>query len=257
MTETNNKIWTWMKSNWKDCLLIVFSIVIITLICSTTCTTNKNKNLQNNVKALTDSVQVLELNNGSLLYEKQSLILEKSELESYLGISQKQIKELEKKLNSSVALIADLQGKINVDTIIMTDSIYFSNNGDTINALFKYNDKWLTLNGKTLICNNVASSQINNVNMNVPLTIGLTDDYKIYAISENPYLTFTDINAASVENSITNQKKKRWGIGPYIGVGVGFGGCLGFGNSATIGNYNGFIYGVTLGISIHYDLFQW
>ena len=116
-------ILNFIKKYWKNILLFLSLIIIIILLMNTTCINNSNNNLQNNIKALTDSVQVLELKNGNLLHEKQSLILEKKEIEKYLDISNKEIKEIEKQLNSSLALISELKTNIRIDTIITTDSL--------------------------------------------------------------------------------------------------------------------------------------
>lgn len=250
MSENNNKIFTWVKDNWKDCLIIIAVFVIIVLIMSTTCVNQKNKYLANNIKALTDTIQVLELDNSNLLYDKQTLILKKDELESYLGLSKKEVKELEKKLDASLAMIAKLKGQIKVDTLYIKDSIYISEKGDTIKSLFDYTDTWVAIDGYTMIIDSTESNtQINKIEMNVPLKLGLTDNYQIFATSENPYVSFTEIDAAVLENSIANQKKKRWGIGPYIGVGIG-------GGTDFKGNPQ-FGWNVSVGVAVTYSLFQW
>ena len=251
MLTESSYILNFIKKYWKNILLFLSLIIIIILLMNTTCINNSNKNLQNNIKALTDSVQVLELKNGNLLHEKQSLILEKKEIEKYLDISNKEIKEIEKQLNSSLALISELKTNIRIDTIITTDSLIISNNNDTIIAHFRYNDKWITLNGYTkIIDNDKSNTQINDLLIDVPLTIGLTNDYKVFATSDNPYVSFTSVNAASIENSISNNKHKRWGFGPYVGFGVNFG-YDPFHNGA------GITLGGSVGFCVTYNLFQW
>lgn len=220
MSENNNKIWTFIKNNWKDTLIIFSIIIIIILIMPTTCTNRKNENLTNNIKALTDSVQTLNLKNGELLSAKQSLILEKKELEKYLDISKKDVNDLEKKLNSSLALIAKLNGGIHVDTIMMTDSVIIHN--DTIDSYFNYTDKWICLDGHTSLLNNYATTTINNISMSADLKMGMTDDYKVFVTTDNPYLTFNEIDAAAIDGSVVREKKKRWNIGAQLGIGAGY-----------------------------------
>ena len=53
-------ILNFIKKYWKNILLFLSLIIIIILLMNTTCINNSNNNLQNNIKALTDSVQVLE-----------------------------------------------------------------------------------------------------------------------------------------------------------------------------------------------------
>lgn len=228
-------------------LIIIMGIIIAILVMNTTCVNRKNENLSNNIKSLLDTVNVLESKTGELIYTKQSLILEKRELEKYLDISKKEKKELEKKLNSSLAFIAKIQGSIKIDTLIITDSVYI--NEDTVKSVFNYTDNWVFLDGQTVFVNNGANTQINSLNMRVPLKIGIMDDYKVFATSENPYVSFTNIDAAVIEGSIANQRKKRWGIGPYIGVGIGAG--TDFKGNPQFG------WNISLGIAITYSLFQW
>lgn len=251
MKINRNNILSFIKSNWKNILLLLSLMFIVILLMNTTCINNDKKKLQNNIKALTEFVNVLELKNGDLIYEKQTLILEKDEVEKYLDISNKRIKEIEKELDSSLALISELKSSVRIDTIITTDSLIISNNNDTITAYFRYNDRWVTLNGYTQIIDSTnGNTQINDLSIDVPLTIGLTDDYKIFATSDNPYIVFSDINSAIIENSITDSKHKKWGFGPYVGVGVNFG-YDPFHNGA------GITLGGSVGFCITYNLIQW
>jgi regulator of replication initiation timing len=239
---------SWYKQiRWKELIMLIMGITIVILTMSTTCINRKNNKLSNNIKALLDTVQTLETKNGDLIYAKQSLIIEKNELEKYLDISKKERKEIEKQLNSSLALITKLQGEINIDTIVMRDSIYI--NKDTTKAIFNYSDKWVALNGKTIIIKDHANTTLENINLSTPLQVGLTDDYKVFVKSQCPYLSFTDIESASIVNSITNKKTKRWGIGPYIGVGIG-------GGTDFKGNPQ-FGWNISVGIAVTYSLLQW
>ncbi len=236
-----NKIFSFIKNKYKDVIIIISIIVIIILLMSTTCINRRNENLTNNIKALTDSVQTINLKNGELLSTKQSLLLEKKELEKYLDINKKEINYLEKKLKSSLALISKMECEINVDTIVMTDSVIINNN--TIDSYFDYKDKWVKLNGHTLFLNNTSTTTINNITMNADLKMGLTDDYKIFVISDNPYLTFNEIDAAAIEGSVVREKKKRWNIGAQIGIGAGYN---------LIGKTDKIFIGPFLGVGISY-----
>jgi hypothetical protein len=59
--------------------------------------------------------------------------------------------------------------------------------------------------------------------MNVPLQIGLSDDYRFWAKSENPNVTFTDIQSAVINNTSVKEKEKRFHHGIYVGFGVQYG----------------------------------
>lgn len=167
-----------------------------------------------------DSVQTLSLKNEQLVSYRQSLILDKKELEQYLDISNKQRKELEQKLNASIAYISSIESKISLDTIILQDSVIIKN--DSIKAFFDYYDDWTSLKGYTQIINSKGYTAIESLDLNVPLTLGLTEDKKIFVTSKNPYVRFTDIQSAAIENSLLTPKKKRFNVGIQAGFGGGF-----------------------------------
>lgn len=211
---------TFLQKNWKNILLGVFGFIIIVLLMSTTCTSQKLDKAETNIKALTDTLHTYELKNGELLYEKQGYIAEKKELEEYIGIKEKEVKEIEKKLKSALATIAKLQAQVRIDTIHAIDSIEVIPDS-TIHCHFNYNDKWLALNGVTNVEFDPFKSHtiINNINMEVPLKVGTTEDNKWFATSENPYVLFTSVDGANLEKA----KPKRWSLGIQGGVGAIFG----------------------------------
>jgi hypothetical protein len=52
------------------------------------------------------------------------------------------------------------------------------------------------------------------------LTIGLTNDYQIFATTPNPYIIFTDIEGSVIENSVLKPRKKRFSWGVQFGFGT-------------------------------------
>ena len=248
------KVKIFFKDNWQNILLGVFGFVIIILLMSTTCTNQKLGKAENNLKALTDTLHTYKLKNGELMYEKQGFIAEKKELEEYIGIKEKEVKEIEKKLKSALATIAKLQGQVRVDTIHMTDSIEVLPDS-TYNCHFNYNDKWLSMDGVTSVQLDPFNSHtiINNIGMEVPLKVGTTEDNKWFVTSENPYVQFTSIEGANLEKA----KQKRWSLGIQAGVGGIFGygisGCSADGIVRT-----GWILGAGgyVGIGISYKLIE-
>lgn len=216
--ETLKKIWEYIKNNWKNVLLVLFAIVIVILLIMQGCTRTENSHLKINVKALTDSVQVIETKNGELVYAKQALILEKNELEEYLNISKKERKELEKILDDKLSYIAKLEGSVRVDTFTCVDTMYV----DSLTHIkFNYQDNWLAMDGLTTIKDNPTTT-INNISMSVPLQVGLTDNYRIFVKTPNPYVSFTDIDGAVIEKPSNGTKPKRWNLGVQVGVGAGY-----------------------------------
>lgn len=246
-----------IKIDWssiKNILIIILVSICISLAMSTTCTTRKNRILENNINALNDTVECITLKNGELARAKDALILKKAELEHYIGVSKKEYKELEKKLNSQLAYIAKLEGMIKADSIVMHDTVIVSK--DTATIHFSYFDDWLTLDGTTKYHNKKASTIMNCIRLELPLKVGFTDDYRTVVTSSCPYVSFPYVESAVIEGGVANQKSKRWGIGPTFTAGLGWGWGTDFkGNN--IGGNGGLIAGFMIGFSIHYDIWQW
>lgn len=208
------------KDNWKNILLTVFFFAIIILVMSTTCTRQKLDKAENNINALTDTLHTYKLKNGELMYEKQGFIAEKKELEEYIGVKEKEVKEIEKQLKSAIATIAKLKAQVSIDTIHTIDSVEVLPDS-TYNCHFNYKDNWLELDGVTNVKLNPFNTHtiINNIGMEVPLKVGTTKDNKWFVTSENPYVQFTSVEGANLEKA----KPKRWSIGIQGGVGGIFG----------------------------------
>lgn len=238
------------KENIKTIVIGALVLIVLALLLCMQCTNQNNKYLKNNIEALTDSLTTVEMKNGKLRYEKQALILEKDDLQKYLKLSDEENKALKKQ---NLALVNKLNAKVKIDTIEMRDTLYFDKDS-MMRVDFAYNDAYTIINGTTRVRNYNASTTINKLEISTPLVLGMTDDYKVLAYSENPNLTITSIDAAAIEKNI---KPKRCGLGVYAGIGVGAGICYGFSSNKTIQLNQGLIFGVTAGISLHYDLFQW
>jgi hypothetical protein len=59
--------------------------------------------------------------------------------------------------------------------------------------------------------------------MNIPITFGVTDDYKVFATSPNPYVTFDDMTSATIYGSSIAPKRKQFHHGIFVGFGVNYG----------------------------------
>lgn len=254
MEDTTNKKTTfidglkWVIENWKNILLIILTIVGIIFITTSSLMKDKLDIAENNVQALKDSIHTYQLENGDLLLSKQNLILEKDELSQYLDISEKERKEIEKKLKSSIAYIAELESSIKIDTLYLHDSVYIEN--EVTNIKFSYSDDWVLLDGLTKLSKDYKSTtSINNLNIDVPLSIGLTDNNQFFVKSPNPYVTIGNIDGAKV---LTKESKpKRFGIGPTFTAGIGYG----WGTDFKGGNTNGgLIVGFMIGFSAQYNI---
>jgi hypothetical protein len=233
----------------KNVLLIILCITCVALIMSTTCAKRKLDISENNLKAATDTLHVYEMKNGELMYEKQGYILKIDELENSIGITKKEAKELEKKLNSALSTISKLQGQVRIDTVRMTDSVYVTPEGIYHNK-FSYSDLWVDVNGESTFGFNPFQTQttLNEINMRVPLKVGTTEDNKWFAVSENPYVSFSSVEGANMEKA----KQKKWSVGIQLGVGA----LVGYGVSVGNGFNPGIIIGGGLygGIGLTYKL---
>lgn len=172
-----------------------------------------------NLNAYRGQLEQMELKNGELISVRDSYILRIQDLENQFDISKKEVKDLQRKLNSSLAYIAELKSNVRIDTIVtIKDTIIYKDKETDIR--FIYNDDWLSFNGETKIMDKKTATNIFNMNINVPLKVGLSDDYQIFVQSDNPYVNFSSIEGAVIDKSKLRPKKKRWNIGIYGGFGI-------------------------------------
>lgn len=201
----------------------------------------KIENLDNNLKAARDSVETIMLENGNLLAEKSSYIIKEKELYDIIDITKKEKKEIEKKLNDKIAYIADIESNIKIDTVeTIRDSIIYIDS--TMFNRFNYDSEWLSFNGISNLKTN--KTNIFDINIPAPLKFGLTDDYKVFVESENPYLNISYINGTVIDGSNLHKNKSKWNIG----IQGGFGAQYGFIKKQ-------FDMGIYIGFGINYNFF--
>lgn len=233
-------------------LLLILTIAVIILSINLIEVSDKKKIYENNIEALTDSLTVAKMLNGKLLYEKKMLIVERDKFAEFVGMQEKELKAIEKELKSTIETVAKLKENVVIKEIVMHDSIYVYE--DTAFIYFNDKNEWYDISGSTKYYKCSAETVIDSLSMNIPLVVGITEKNELFAVSDNPYVSFSSVSAAS--NSKINNKKKRWGIGPYVGIGIGWGYGTNF-NGSYIGGKGGFVAGFTCGIALHYDIFQW
>lgn len=221
----------------------VIFIAIIAIVWG--CYSDKLNDSEQNLKAARGHIEQVELKNGELLTSRDSYIAKIGDLEELLDISKKEAKEIQRQLDSKIAYISKLESEVRVEHIeTVRDSIIYINATDEISTLFSFRDEWLNLNGENIIHlgeNFDCQTYINNLQMSVPLNVGLTNDYQIFVKTPNPYVSFSSIDGAVIDNSVLKPRKKRfnWGlqlgfgatydiihkdiaVGPYVGVGAEF-----------------------------------
>jgi hypothetical protein len=194
---------------------------------------------EQNLTAYKGQMEQLELKNGELIATRDSYILDKKNLEEALNVSKSEVKDLERKLNSSLAYIANMESQVRIDTVtIVKDSIIYDE-GDIAQIHFDYDDDWFGVKGTTDLTGPEITTSLYDIKMYVPIQWGMTDNYKIFVKSDNPYVSFTNLDGAVIDGSkiIPKQRKfglsvqggfgvnydlikKNLGVGPYLGVGV-------------------------------------
>lgn len=103
--------------------------------------------------------------------------------------------------------------------------------------------KWNITPDKTLFTKNLTT---------IKITYGfkeLDDRYQVFALTPSPKVKLLDLNGGyfiDKQPPPPPQKTKRWGFGPYFGYGVI--------SNNDISNTG---FGFSLGVAIHYDIFQW
>lgn len=244
------------KINWATIGLLIVTMVTVVIMAICLSKTKQNLDIsEHNLQVARDSIEVLQLQNGHLVYEIGSYILEKEQLTEYLDISKKEIKDLEKKLNDKIAYIANMKGQVQFIEVHVHDTV--SHSVDTITGIdttkidINYEDEWLALQGQTVLVQDNATTTFDKISIPVPLRVGLTDNYNIWVESKNPNITITDLEGAVVKDSpLVNPKPKRWGLSVFLGLSANTG-------YDPINKNIGFNVGPSAGLAITYDLIQW
>lgn len=180
-----------------------------------------NNNWKHNYEVLQDSVEVIETRNGELLFENGSLILQRKELFDALDLSQRQVRDYEKALGSKLAYISKLEAQLKIKDTVVVKEIVYDNVTNTYSMA--YRDKWLNFD-QTLSWDegNKPILKTYNISLDVPLKVGLGDNYRIFVTSPNPYFNITSIDGAVVDGSQFAKKPSRWTLGAYGGFGIGY-----------------------------------
>lgn len=200
-------------------LTVLLGIMIGIIIC-------KNNNItiiENNLSAATEKIEVLKTTNGDLLAKNRSYITTINSLEDYINISKKEVKDLQKTLDDKILYISELETLINIKPTEVHDTTVVYKDS-TFNFTFNFSDKWYKLIGNSSFDYNRVKTEINTLYVNVPLCVGLTDDWKIFVTTPNPYVVFNDIEGALLDKEVylKQQKKKRLGISISLGIYTGY-----------------------------------
>ena len=212
-----------MSTTIKNVLKTLIYVTIGLVIGFIATTVHKNDAidiLEQNLRAAQDTIEVYQLRNGDLLYEKAAYILNEKNLHEQLNITEEEIKDLKNKLGSSFSSITSIGADVIYDTIyVKNDSIIY--NDRNLDYRFSYADPWLALKGHTTILEDTtATTSLYDITVPVPLIVGVTKDNNIFVESKNPYLNITSIEGAVLAD---RAKKSRWSLGVSLGIGAQYG----------------------------------
>ena len=230
------------ENNKKDILQFLVMIVLFVwaLISMQRCSIMKHNydTAQNNIVALTDSIEYYECKTGELVAQKTMLI---GEIKDLKESHSKELNCLYDDLNSmkrkNAQMAAQLKGFIDnpvKDTIWKYDTIKFEK---SLIQAFDFSDKWRILSGNITLKDDTIGLNIKEDQVFFDYTIAIEDGC-IYIKSDNPYVKYDYITAIQEQQ----KKPKHWNIGflagfgfqygmfnktidvgPYLGVGVSWG----------------------------------
>lgn len=222
--ETNDRktILQWIFANIP--LIVEALLFIAVIMMMSKCNRDNIFDLEQNINAYKNHIEVVETKNGELMTIKESLILKEKEIREELEMTKNEYRDIEKQLEGSIAYIAQLKSKVGMkDTIWMKPDTVYINNDITFKH-FSWMDQWNTIDA-SLSGHTISDSRlsINSLSIKVPLEVGLSDDYKIWVKSENPNVEFTDIKGSVVQNSNMDDRKLRFRHGFHAGFGFHYG----------------------------------
>ena len=211
------------ENNKKDILqfLVMIILFVWALISMQRCSIMKHnyETSQNNIVALTDSIEYYECKTGELVAQKTMLIGEIKDLkESY----SKELNCLYDDLNSmkrkNAQMAAQLKGFIDnpvKDTIWKYDTIKFEK---SLIQPFDFSDKWRILSGNITLKDDTIGLNIKEDQVFFDYTIAIEDGC-IYIKSDNPYVKYDYVTAIQEQQ----KKPKHWNIGFQAGLGFQYG----------------------------------
>lgn len=173
---------------------------------------------QQNLKASQDTISILKMANGNLLYERDYYILKESELTAVLNNSKNEITELRNKLDN-IENITQIQTEVKLDTIYIPLDTNFN---------FKLEDPWFNVSG-SVEADHVV---INGISFPLNINTGFTDN-EVFVEIDNPYVVLNNMNGVKVKN-------KRFKSGWFVGAGLQY------------GMFNGLDIGLTVGYGISF-----
>ena len=230
-----------LKNLWKDNKKDIFQVLVMiilfvwALLSMEKCSTMKlnYETAQNNIVALTDSIEYYECKTGELVAQKTILT---GEIKDLKESHSKELNALYNDLNSmkrkNAQLVAQIKGFIDnpvKDTIWKYDTIKFV---QSLIQPFDFSDKWRTLSGNITLDDDTMCLNIKEDQVFFDYTVAIENGC-IYIKSDNPYVKYDYITGIQEQQ----KKPKRWNIGFQAGFGFQYGM---FNKTIDVGPYLGF-----------------
>lgn len=211
------------KKGW---IIIIVQTLVFLLVLGTMTRCNRNTVdiLEHNISAYKDSIEYVVSKNGDLIAMKESLILTEEELRNELYMTNKELREIKKLVDDNIAYISKLEADLELkDTIWMKPDTVYIKDGTFVKR-FNWVDTWTVIDA-TVSGDDIYDSMmtVDKLSVDVPLEIGLTDDYRFWARSSNPYVSFTDIRSVVVDGSSVKDKDSFISHGIHVGFGIHYG----------------------------------
>lgn len=243
------------KLSIKDWAIIALALFALLMIMISSIYAHKYYDNKHKVVIWNDSTTIYKNKYNDEYLAKNTYILQVNQLKEY----NKELYNEYKSLKDNPIVITKTDLKFKVDTVIAyIDSIKLNN--DTISWNWIAQDSiYYTVNGRCMVKNDYSKvkTEIDNMEVNTEITLDVIDNGKqleVIAKSDNPYINVDNIQSVVIDPSTSKTlknyfKPKRWGFGPYLGFGLNAG--ADFQGKPQIG------YGASIGLAIHFDIFQW
>lgn len=202
---------------------------------------------------VTDSIMTYKNKLGEEYQQKQVLVSTIKDLKEQNA----SLYEEAKRLKDNPLVVSKVKTVTQIDTVFAdTDTVFITEiSPDHRHIVTNWSARdsvYYSMNGTTTVSDtgDYAQTVINNLTLNSELIYDVVDDGKNLSIlvrSNNPYLNVTNIEGVVLDptksKTIAKRFKKRWGIGPYVGVGVGYSG-------------QSIKPELSVGVAVQYSLFQ-
>ncbi|WQJ53937.1 MAG: hypothetical protein [Wendovervirus sonii] len=252
-----------MNVKVKNALLSITIILLIALLLASCFMYHKYNNIQKEVVIWNDSTKYYKNKYNEEYLSKNTYILQVSQLKSYNDSLYKEYCSLKE----HPIIITKTKIVTKIDTIFTTvDSLWT----DSLNTTWIWScadSCWYNISGTCKVKKEngefKVSTNIDKLVMTNGITLDVVDNGNqliVLAKSDNPYTEIENIQSVVIDPTTSPTlkkyfKPKRWGFGPYIGVGI----YTGYGLMPNTGYKPGLQIGIgaSIGFSVHYDLIQW